>query len=1029
MKPVTLKMTGFGPYKETEIVDFRELKDNRLFVISGATGSGKTTIFDGICFALYGQASGEDRTDIRAMRSDFADNETQTAVELIFEIHNKTYRVMRQIPYIKAGNKNETAARCELYEQTENGEVPIVDRQIVSEINTKVEDLIGFTQAQFSQIVMLPQGEFRKFLTSDTENKETIMRKIFKTEPYREIVDRLKVKKDEAQAALLNEKQQSNGLTKQISSLLPERDSTIFSVLANENYNVNQVVEGLEEELLFYNKKTIDEKSKYEKAYKRHEEMFSNYHAAKGVNERFIELDQRRATIAELSKQIPFMEKESKRLGDAERAVSIEQIELQFVELKQEVAAKAAHLEKTAKTVQVETKNLEEIEIQYKVEEEKQPEREKLTESLIRLTDSLPLVSELASKKEALAIISNELNSLQIKLNETVVKSTIETEKVTSLKVEIDELEKRLTLFDEQVELLTTTIDKSRVVDEFVLLKTQTAAFEQEKIKHETIYLHDKNVYEKLAADWLANEAATLAESLHDGDSCPVCGSVDHPKKAHRGNVEVTKDELELSNKALSEVEGEYRTAVANYQSALNQLEGKQVDLATLEVDVENVEVESSKLHAMKQTMEEEVTELRKSRKKLTELRESLNLQTKIADELNQEKLKLERDVLERSASLKTSQAIFDHTLQSIPEDVRDLKVLEQRIAELNTKKTNLDHARKTVQKLREDGRERVTTSRSAEIHAKTSLVEAEEKKAATEVRFFNELKNSEFASEEAYQEAKMDVNSRNSLKATIENFKQQFYSIREAVKELAVLLEGKEKVDISGLDNALVELKTAYESALKDYNSSVEYEKTAARLKEKLLESSTRETKLEKEFGKVTDLYDIVRGHNGLRLSFERYIQIEYLEQIIHSANERLRDMSNGQYELIRSDRQEVRGRQSGLGLAVYDSYTGQTRDVKTLSGGEKFNTSLCLALGMADVIQSFQGAVSIDTMFIDEGFGSLDEESLNKAIDTLIDLQKSGRMIGVISHVEELKAAFPAILDVKKSREGHSHTEFLIK
>ena len=324
------------------------------------------------------------------------------------------------------------------------GEVPIVDRQIVSEINTKVEDLIGFTQAQFSQIVMLPQGEFRKFLTSDTENKETIMRKIFKTEPYREIVDRLKVKKDEAQAALQNEKQQSNGLTKQISSLLPKRDSTIFSVLANENYNVNQVVEGLEEELLFYNKKTIDEKSKHEKAYKRHEEMFANYHAAKGVNERFIELEQRRATIAELSKQIPFMEKESKRLGDAERAVSIEQIELQFVELKQEVAVKTAHLEKTAKTVQVETKNLAEIDIQYKVEEEKQPEREKLTESLIRLTDSLPLVSELASKKEALAVINNELNLLQIKLNETVVKSTIETEKVTSLKTEIDELEKKL---------------------------------------------------------------------------------------------------------------------------------------------------------------------------------------------------------------------------------------------------------------------------------------------------------------------------------------------------------------------------------------------------------------------------------------------------------------------------------------------------------------------------------------------------------------------------------------------------------
>ena len=157
-----------------------KLEDNRLFVISGATGAGKTTIFDGICFALYGQASGEDRTDSRAMRSDFADDAVPTTVELLFDIHNRTYRIMRQIPYVKQGNKTETAARCEFYEVTADGEVPIVDRQIVSEINKKAEELIGFTQAQFSQIVMLPQGEFRKFLTSDTENKETIMRKIFK---------------------------------------------------------------------------------------------------------------------------------------------------------------------------------------------------------------------------------------------------------------------------------------------------------------------------------------------------------------------------------------------------------------------------------------------------------------------------------------------------------------------------------------------------------------------------------------------------------------------------------------------------------------------------------------------------------------------------------------------------------------------------------------------------------------------------------------------------------------------------------
>ena len=165
------------------------------------------------------------------------------------------------------------------------------------------------------------------------------------------------------------------------------------------------------------------------------------------------------------------------------------------------------------------------------------------------------------------------------------------------------------------------------------------------------------------------------------------------------------------------------------------------------------------------------------------------------------------------------------------------------------------------------------------------------------------------------------------------------------------------------------------------------------------------------------------------MKLSFERYLQIEYLEQILEAANERLKHLSNGQFHLTRSDRQEARGKQSGLGLDVYDAYTGQARDVKTMSGGEKFNASLCLALGMADVIQSFEGNVSIETMFIDEGFGSLDEESLNKAIETLVDLQKSGRMIGVISHVQELKAAIPAILEVEKTKEGISRTRFQLK
>lgn len=340
MRPILLKMTAFGPYKGTETIDFLELEDNLLFVISGATGSGKTTIFDGICFALYGQASGEDRTDIRALRSHFAENDVQTEVELTFEVKDRTYRIMRQIPYIKEGNTSETPARSTFYELTEDGEVPIVDRQIVTEINQKVAQMIGFTLEQFNQIVMLPQGEFRKFLTSDTENKELIMRKIFKTDQYRTIVTKLKQQRDEAQATLSSEKHQEKSIMEQISTALPHRESTLFNVLANEHYNTEQVIIGLEEEQLFYEQEMTAGQKIYQDSYDQHAKMLERYHQAKATNERFLEFEQKQSTFKELTGQIPHLEQQSKQLERAEKAIHVEQIELQLKELQQEYITK-----------------------------------------------------------------------------------------------------------------------------------------------------------------------------------------------------------------------------------------------------------------------------------------------------------------------------------------------------------------------------------------------------------------------------------------------------------------------------------------------------------------------------------------------------------------------------------------------------------------------------------------------------------------------------------------------------------------
>jgi exonuclease SbcC len=275
----------------------------------------------------------------------------------------------------------------------------------------------------------------------------------------------------------------------------------------------------------------------------------------------------------------------------------------------------------------------------------------------------------------------------------------------------------------------------------------------------------------------------------------------------------------------------------------------------------------------------------------------------------------------------------------------------------------------------------------------------------------------------------KLNDQQQATLQGELEAFKKAVASAVEIIGQLERELAGKGLTDLVQMNEEIVRASADLERITMAYQEWRSQLQELERLKVSVVAVSEQMKAQEEQWQQVKDIYDVLRGDNPQKLSFERYVLIEFLEQILHAANERLRALSGGQFVLQRSDRLEKHNRQSGLGLDVYDAYTGMNRDVKSMSGGEKFNASLCLALGMTDVIQAHQGGVSIEMMFIDEGFGSLDEDALNKAIETLIDLQQSGRMIGVISHVQELKAAFPAVLEVRKTKEGHSTTSILLK
>ena len=1019
-------MSAFGPYKFTETIDFTELKGNQLFVISGATGAGKTTIFDGICFALYGSGSGEDRRDTKMMRSDFATDDTHTSVELIFEIHNRRYRILRQLGHVKKGNKGATGERYEFFEVQATGEVPVVERQIVSEINKKVEEVIGLTLDQFSQIVMLPQGEFRKLLTSTTENKEAILRKIFKTEPYKLIHEKLKEKKVIAEVELKKEQLTQNNFTEKIIASLPNRESNLFTLINEDNFNTFQLAEALKEETSFYQEKIIQDERNCEEAYELHMNKQKTYHESKAINDRFNELHVKEQQLEALKeREEEFIEKQQ-QVESADRASIIEPVEYYFNELELEVKGKQTLLEKAQKENIVAEDSLKQAEIIFLNESNNKEAREKSVETVIHLNSLLPIFEELEFKKNELLLLEKSSSEIEKKLSTITANLQKEKELFKEQKLEIEKLEDLIEPLDSKVQQLTLLQAQHNKLQEYKAVDQELLLLVREETEQQDKFEYSKEAYEDIEQQWIGSQASIIASKLVEGEACPVCGSKEHSNSHIEINERfVDESKLRIAKAALNKEESTLLTLRAKKETAEAQIQKVLVQLEEYEVDAGLVEqVETDLLD-----LQREVQQLRLKKEMLTTLKKPYKETLAKVEKLDQNNIEIEALYREQTSQVKQAKAVYESKLSTIPSHIPTLQNLQKEIASATKQKEQLILAWENAQNRMKSSHEACTTARLALEHTYTSLKEAELKREKALTQFRESLTKASFETMEVYLAAKLSESERSVLKIECEDYKQRLHTFTEQVREGKVQLKNKTKADLKPLEDELNQLKEMYEQALAICNSTKEYVKVGREIEEKIASTSERITLLEEQVHRILDLYDILRGHNQMKISFERYVQIEYLEQIVQAANERLKHMSNGQFQLLRSDRQETHGKQSGLGLDVYDAYTGQKRDVKTLSGGEKFNASLCLALGMADIIQSFQGNIRIETMFIDEGFGSLDEESLNKAIDTLIDLQKSGRMIGVISHVAELKAAIPAILEVEKQKEGYSRTKFVIK
>ncbi|HDR7965781.1 AAA family ATPase [Bacillus pacificus] len=1029
MRPIQLIMTAFGPYKQKEVIDFDDLGEHRIFAISGNTGAGKTTIFDAICYVLYGEASGEERSDTSMLRSQFADDNVYTSVELTFQLKGKRYEIKRQLGHKKQGNKTITGHAVELYEVIDEEKIPAVDRFHVTDVNKKVEDLIGLSKHQFSQIVMLPQGEFRKLLTSETENKEEILRRIFKTDRYklmRELLDQ----KRKQWKDVLQEKQKERELYFRNVFKLPIRDGALLEALVEqEHVNTHQVVEALEQETAVYKAEVEQLQVEQDVQTKQLKDAETRFHTAKSVNEKFIDLQQKNEkynTLQENRSVIEMKEISFKRAEQAKRLLPFEQWHEEAMENEQKAESLLKQIIAKKENIM---NNFELAQEKYEAIKNKEPERENAKKLVQRLEELQPIIASLAEKQLNLQNAEIQLGKLKESMQNLDRQLEEHTNQKQLMSGELQQLERVLERYVDKVEELTNMREDAKVLKQAYDVWQEKQKFEQEKETAFTKMQETVRAYENMERRWLSEQAGILALHLHDGESCPVCGSTNHPKKASEQSDAINEKELNdlrdkknIAEKLHVQVEEKWNFYHLQYEQVIEEVKKRGYRSEELAETYSALVQKGKQLATEVNTLKASEETRKQTAVKIKSIEEKVDALQKQKHEVETEQHRIEMDCMQ----LRTS---YEHDKKNIPENLQTVQAwkvqFDQAIHELKL----MEDEWKKVQEAYQHWQNENIRIQAEQEGASNQFESAKSKKEETFTRFMKELEQSGFTNQITYKEAKLSDAEMDMLQKEIQSYYSSLEVLAKQIEELHAELKDKEYMDITALGEHIKELEINLDIIKEKRQRAQNAVAYISDLHENIRRIDEQIHEEEKAFQELVDLYEVMKGDNESRISFERYILIEYLEQIVQIANERLRKLSNGQFYLKRSERVEKRNRQSGLGLDVYDAYTGQTRDVKTLSGGEKFNASLCLALGMADVIQAYEGGISIETMFIDEGFGSLDEESLTKAVDALIDLQKSGRFIGVISHVQELKNAMPAVLEVTKQKDGCSQTRFVVK
>ncbi len=923
MKPLKLTMSAFGSYAGKNVIDFTGQQQG-IFLITGDTGAGKTTIFDAITYALYNQTSGGERNG-NMMRSQYAQPETETYVELEFLYRGQTYRVRRNPDY----KITKTLKNGKIREQKvpHSVELTLPDGTVFPEkknaTDAKIIEILGLTADQFSQIVMIAQGDFLKLLYTKSDERKMIFSKLFRTDIYWKIQENLRRKSME-----MDERIQENDRA------FEQEKSRIILLPESEELPLDELVERLRERL----KDALKEQNLRRANVEELNKKITKYEE---INKLFRSLEKIRQTGKELEARQAESKERRQQIENARKADKVLVAEQQNLRQQQEVEQSAQAIAKMGETLADDQEMFETLKTQLQEAEAKQKREAADTQKkMLALEQSFPSYEALQNARSEEQQAKKVWEDLRKTSEESFHKKAAG---IAALK--------------EQQKRQEQAVEKTKKNWE------QTSLSASESAKH----------YEHMYEAFLKEQAGILAENLSAGCPCPVCGSTIHPDPAKLSDHAVTELEVEQAKKTRAAAEEKRDLAYAAF-------EAEKTEKQKLAQAVEKEEAD----FVLAQTI------AKQQRKEAEQNYVSLQ---KIAEQIR------EKLVYPSLAEAKKQYAAMQKALEAA----------EQEIAKKRQKVSELAEAMNTLkgQKLAEEENQKT---------AKKLAVK-------TEKEYAKLLEKSGFVSEETYHLAILPERSRSKLEREEKEYESQCLRQQSEQKLLEKQVSGKTYTDTTELNEQLKIEKQALKEAEKTYmelHTAYENDRSVLQNCAVYLEKGK---KLESEDQVIKSLSKTANGRlsGSAKIDFETYIQRQYFKQIIHEANKRLLTMSNHQFILkLKEEANTGRKTNEGLDLSVYSLVTDSERDVKTLSGGESFLAALAMALGLSDIVERSAGAIHPDMMFIDEGFGSLDAQSRQQAIEVLAELAGDSRMVGIISHVTELKEQIDRKLVVSRTDKG---------